>query len=54
MYPAYYGNQYWIDPGMYNLPYPPPGAAWVRYFNDAVLVDIYTGTVLDVIPGFFW
>lgn len=54
MYPAYYGNQYWIDPGMYGLPYPPAGAAWVRYWNDAVLVDVYTGTVLDVIPGFFW
>jgi nickel/cobalt transporter regulator len=54
MYPAYYGNQYWIDPGMYDLPFPPPGAAWVRYWNDAVLVDVYTGTVIDVIPGFFW
>jgi len=54
MYPAYYGNQYWIDPGMYGLPYPPAGAAWVRYWNDAVLVDVYTGTVLDVIPSFFW
>lgn len=54
MYPAYYGNQYWIDPAMYDLPYPPPGAAWVRYWNDAVLVDTYTGTVIDVIPGFFW
>ena len=54
MYPAYFGNQYWIDPAMYDLPFPPPGAAWVRYWNDAVLVDTYTGTVLDVIPGFFW
>jgi Ni/Co efflux regulator RcnB len=54
MWPAYYGNQYWIDPGVYGLPYPPPGAVWVRYWNDAVLVDTYTGTVIDVIPGFFW
>jgi Ni/Co efflux regulator RcnB len=54
MWPAYYGNQYWIDPGVYGLPYPPPGAAWVRYWNDAVLVDTYTGTVIDTIPGFFW
>ena len=23
--PAYFGQQYWIDPGMYQLPYPPPG-----------------------------
>lgn len=54
LWPAYYGNQYWIDPGMYELPYPPPGCAWVRYWNDALLVDTYTGTVIDVIPGFFW
>jgi Ni/Co efflux regulator RcnB len=54
MWPAYYGNQYWIDPGVYGLPYPPPGAVWIRYWNDAILVDTYTGTVIDVIPGFFW
>lgn len=54
MWPDYYGNQYWIDPGMYELPYPPPGAVWVRYWNDALLVDTYSGTVIDVIPGFFW
>lgn len=54
MYSGYFGNQYWIDPAMYDLPFPPPGTAWVRYWNDAVLVDTYTGTVLDVIPGFFW
>lgn len=54
MWPAYYGNQYWIDPGEYGLPYPPPGAVWIRYWNDAILVDTYSGTVIDVIPGFFW
>jgi len=54
MQPYYYGEQYWIDPGMYNLPYPPPGTMWVRYWNDALLVDTYTGEVVDVIRGFFW
>jgi Ni/Co efflux regulator RcnB len=54
MWPAYYGNQYWIDPAMYGLPFPPPGCAWVRYYNDAVLVDLYSGTIVDEIPGFFW
>jgi hypothetical protein len=54
MVPAYYGQQYWIDPGLYGLPYPPPGTAWVRYWNDAVLVDIYSGEVVDVIHNFFW
>jgi hypothetical protein len=54
MQPAYFGQRYWFDPSMYGLPYPPPGTQWVRYWNDAVLVDIYTGEVVDVIQGFFW
>lgn len=52
--PYYFGERYWIDPGMYNLPYPPPGTMWVRYWNDALLVDTYTGEVVDVIRDFFW
>lgn len=52
--PAYFGQNYWIDPGMYQLPYPPPGTQWVRYWNDALLVDMYTGEVVDVIHNFFW
>ena len=51
---GYYSNQYWIDPVMYGLPYRASGHGWVRYWNDAILVDIYTGTVMDVIPDFFW
>jgi len=52
--PAYYGQQYWIDPSIYSLPYPPPGTQWVRYWNDALLVDIYSGQVVDVVHNFFW
>ena len=52
--PAYYSQQYWFDPAMYGLPYPPPGTQWIRYWNDALLVDVYTGEVVDVIQGFFW
>jgi Ni/Co efflux regulator RcnB len=52
--PVYFGQQYWIDPAMYELPYPPPGTQWVRYWNDALLVDMYTGEVVDAIQGFFW
>ena len=51
---TYFGQRYWIDPGMYQLPYPPPGTQWVRYWNDAVLVDTYSGEVVDVIRDFFW
>lgn len=52
--PAYFGQQYWIDPAMYGLPYAPPGTEWIRYWNDAVLVDMYSGEVVDVIRDFFW
>ncbi|HEX8839866.1 MAG TPA: RcnB family protein [Sphingomicrobium sp.] len=52
--PVYFGQRYWFDPAIYGLPYPPPGTQWVRYWNDALLVDMYTGEVVDVIQGFFW
>jgi hypothetical protein len=54
LFQGYYGQQYWIDPGLYGLPYPPPGTQWVRYWNDALLVDMYSGEVVDEIRGFFW
>jgi hypothetical protein len=52
--PSYFGQNYWIDPALYGLPFPPPGTAWVRYWNDALLVDIYTGEVIDAVHNFFW
>lgn len=55
LWPSYYSRNFWInDPGMYQLPYAPPGYVWVRYWNDALLVDTWSGTVVDMIPGFFW
>jgi hypothetical protein len=55
LWPSYYGRNYWInDPWYYRLPYAPAGYVWVRYWNDALLVDTWSGTVVDVIPGFFW
>jgi Ni/Co efflux regulator RcnB len=55
LWPSYYSSSYWInDPWYYRLPYAPPGYVWVRYWNDALLVDTWTGTVVDMIPNFFW
>lgn len=55
LWPNYYSSNYWInDPWEYRLPYAPPGTRWVRYYNDALLVDMYTGEVVDVIHNFFW
>ncbi len=55
LWPSYYSSRYWInDPYQYRLPYAPPGYQWVRYWNDAILVDTWTGEVVDVLYNFFW
>jgi hypothetical protein len=55
LWPSYYSSRYWInDPWQYRLPYAPPGTQWVRYYNDAVLVDTWSGQVVDVLYNFFW
>lgn len=51
----FYDQRYWIaDPWAYRLP--PAGGPyrWVRYYDDALLVDIYSGEVVDVIYDIFW
>jgi hypothetical protein len=55
LWPSYYSSSYWInDAWEYRLPYAPPGYRWIRYWDDAILVDTFTGEVRDVIPNFFW
>jgi hypothetical protein len=52
---AFLGDRYWInDPWQYRLPHAYPGTRWVRYYDDVLLVDTYTGEVIDVIHDFFW
>lgn len=51
----FYSQRYWIgDPWQYRLPAAPPGTQWVRYYNDVMLVDVYSGEIVDVIYDFFW
>jgi Ni/Co efflux regulator RcnB len=55
LWPSYYGRRFRInDPYEYRLPYAPAGTVWVRYWDDALLVDTWTGEVIDVIHNFFW
>jgi hypothetical protein len=55
LWPSYYSSRFWInDPWYYRLPYAPPGTRWIRYYNDAILVDTFTGEVVDVLYNFFW
>jgi hypothetical protein len=53
--PLFFDQRYWIgDPWQYRLPPAPYGTQWVRYYDDVLLVDIYTGEVVDTIYDFFW
>ena len=55
LWPSYYERSYWLDdPYMYRLPYAPYPYKWVRYWDDALLVDTWSGEVVDVVHDFFW
>lgn len=55
LWPSYYQSSYWLsDPSMYRLPYAPHPYRWIRYWDDALLVDTYSGQVVDVVHDFFW
>jgi hypothetical protein len=43
-----------LDKRPVDVPPAPPGTRWIRYYNDALLVDMWSGEVIDVIHGFFW
>lgn len=53
--PLFYSQSYIIyDPYNYRLPAVYGPYQWVRYYDDALLVDTYTGEVVDVLYDFFW
>jgi len=53
--PTFYSQRYWIaNPWSYRLPAAGPGMRWVRYGNDAVLVNFRTGVVIEVLNDIFW
>lgn len=50
-----FGQDYWIyEPEYYRLPPAYGPYRWVRYYNDALLVDIRSGYVVDVVYDIFW
>jgi hypothetical protein len=52
---AWYGSDYLLEDWWnYGLPYPPPGYDWVRVGDDALLIDNYTGRVVQVVRDIFW
>ena len=50
-----WNESYWIgDPSAYRLPEAYGPYRWVRYYNDALLVDVRDGQVVDTVYGIFW
>ncbi|GGB20629.1 hypothetical protein GCM10011380_07770 [Sphingomonas metalli] len=50
-----WGRNYWIDdPWDYRLPEAYGPYRWIRYYDDALLVDLETGQVVDAVYGIFW
>ena len=50
-----FNQNYWIqDPYTYRLPEAYGPYQWVRYYNDALLVDIDSGQVVDTVYDIFW
>jgi Ni/Co efflux regulator RcnB len=51
----FFSQNYWLnDWYYYDLPAPPYGYEWVRYGDDAILVDVRTGMILQVMYGVFY
>jgi hypothetical protein len=49
-----FSRNYWIDdPYAYRLPEAYGPYRWVRYYDDALLVDVRTGQVVDSVYGIF-
>ncbi len=49
-----FGQDYWLDdPYAYRLPPAYGPYRWVRYFGDALLVDVCSGSVVDAVYGIF-
>lgn len=51
----FWARDYWINNWwMFDLPIPPYGYEWVRYGDDALLINVYTGEILEVEYGVFY
>lgn len=50
-----WAQDYWIDePYDYRLPPAYGPYRWVRYYNDALLIDLRSGLVVDTVYDIFW
>lgn len=53
--PQLWAQSYWLDdPWSYRLPEAYGPFRWVRYYDDAMLVDVRTGRVVDIVYDIFY
>lgn len=53
--PPLWSRDRWIaDPYSYRLPDAYGPYRWIRYYDDALLVDLASGRVVDAVYGIFW
>ncbi|MGY6552569.1 MAG: RcnB family protein [Erythrobacter sp.] len=53
--PLFFQPRFFLnDPWAFRLPPPGQRFRWVRYYDDVLLVDIFTGEVVDSIEAFFF
>lgn len=51
----FYGRNFWLSNFLiYGLFAPPPGYVWVRYGPDALLIDEYTGEIVQIRYNMFY
>ena len=51
----YFAQNYWLlNFGLFGLFAPPDGLVWVRVGDDALLIDEYTGEIIQVDYGVFY
>jgi Ni/Co efflux regulator RcnB len=52
---AFWARDYWLTSWwMFDLAIPPNGYEWVRYGDDALLINVYNGQILQVDYGVFY
>ena len=52
---VYFGSAFWITDFLaFDLPPPPDGFVWVRYGPDALMIDRYSGEIIQVDYGVFY
>lgn len=52
--PTFWAQDYWLtDYWLFGLDVPPMGYEWVRYGPDALLIDLATGEIVQVVYGRF-